>query len=258
MLPKKDRQTTNGSGIITIHARTKEIVAKVIYLHLVANFEQNLNLNIEQFCPVNFRPNLLNPNGSAQEKIQAIQDFIKFEHEFCTVVDATLPFYFYVNGNLDQTLWQFFNNLFQIRRKNLIPIINEIKRETITVTFDFVEEDGMYIEQEIRQIEWNPKQQRQNDVHVHNTAYFKTAENLIRLGFYNPKEIWDTQYIANNPEIVKQDIANNSKSYAIFIASYFETFIQYVRKHEQELDKNLYQTLEEWFAKNIDSTEVCA
>lgn len=149
--------------------------------------------------------------------------------------------------------WTFANNtewFFESVFEQTDTLVDTIKTKAFNATFDFLEEEGGvgFIADSSIDIEWEPSKQKQYTLDDQTIEYDYTAENLIKFDFYEPGNVWDSDYILKHPQYfvdalkeIKDDEIINVNSSAIL-----ENLSAFLTEVQKENNNCIYLELEEW------------
>ena len=224
-------------GNATITTRTKDILSKLLYLHVRSEESIDYDTTFSDIYNLNF---------------DEIKNYVN-ENAITSTTESE-----YVSINLDFTgtgRWNFSSNVswfFDYLKTNDAPyyinqlvekdpnfkeIIKQLNQERLIVDFNIHDSESghNFISVYSQKVTWNPATQKQTtfEPEDYNSDDYN-AENLIHYGFDSKGEVWDVEYIRENFDefidylkeetdtssdflIIRQNILNNMDAFKNFI-----------------------------------------
>lgn len=258
---------STGYGTVTIYAKEIRDIAELVYLQYLnekkADYYTTLT-EIDELSPI-----LDNDNNTLNDKSTAIDKKLHTE-----TVDIYNECPIYAEFTLDLAgRWTFTNNInwFFSQAFNLThlydhsdeinQLIDKVKQRNYYVQFNFTEEEcGIgFIQEGDVTIKWDGQCQEQTIESEEYHEYEYSATNLIRFGLYDAGDVWDTEYIIENPETFKYCLLETyDEQYLVEIAENLDLFITFLKDNREELDTGVYWEIEEWYEESfaIDNLDV--
>lgn len=259
---------STGYGTVTIYAKEIRDIAELVYLQYLnekkADYYTTLT-EIDELSPI-----LDNDNNTLNDKLTAI-----YKKLYTDTTDTYEDCPIYAEFTLDLAgRWTFTNNIdwffketFKLNDNHshndeINQFIDEVKQKEFCVQFEFSEEEpGIgFIQEGDVLIQWDGQEQTIESEEYQEYEY--SAENLIRFGLYNAGDIWDTDYIIENPKTfyneLETGILNDQYQDLIDIAENLDLFIAFLKDNRKELDTGVYWEIQEWYEESfsIDDLDV--
>lgn len=237
-------------GTVTITAKTTDILAQFLSLHLKSEEFVGYNTTLTDINKLN---------------IKEVQQYVKTN----SYPSKPEPNYYSIDLTFSGTgRWSFISNInwffsclknldkhdYLLKRNDVEPIYLEIaqslSKERLTADWHVTDsESGCdFISVYDMEITWNPEKQEQvilSETNEISTDY--TAENLIKYEFYDQGEIWDIQYIRDNYdyfiECLKQENTDFSNDYKTIV----ESILAQPDKFKEFINKPDYNVSAIWY-----------
>lgn len=258
---------SSGYGTVTIYAKELEDIAQLVYLQYLSEkncYYYTTLTGIDALSPI-----LDDDNKTLNDKINTIYNELhanKVEiSEDCPIcTEFTLEFSgrWTFTNNID---W-FFKETFNLNNNRnhddeINQLIDNVKRRNYYVQFNFTEEESgcVFIQEGGVTIKWDGQHQEQTIESEEYHEYEYSATNLIGFGLYDAGDVWDTEYIIENPETFKYCLLETyDEQYLVEIAENLDLFITFLKDNREELDTGVYWEIQEWFDDSfaIDNLDV--
>lgn len=258
---------SSGYGTVTIYAKELEDIAQLVYLQYLSEkncYYYTTLTGIDALSPI-----LDDDNKTLNDKINTIYNELhanKVEiSEDCPIcTEFTLEFSgrWTFTNNID---W-FFKETFNLNNNRnhddeINQLIDNVKRRNYYVQFNFTEEESgcVFIQEGGVTIKWDGQHQEQTIESEEYHEYEYSATNLIGFGLYDAGDVWDTEYIIENPETFKYCLLETyDEQYLVEIAENLDLFITFLKNNREELDTGVYWEIQEWFDDSfaIDNLDV--
>lgn len=258
---------STGYGTVTIYAKEIRDIAELVYLQYLnekkADYYTTLT-EIDELSPI-----LDNDNNTLNDKLTAIDKEL-----YTDTTDTYNECPIYAEFTLDLAgRWTFTNNInwFFSQAFNLThlydhsdeinQLINKVKQRNYYVQFNFTEEESGcdFIQEGDITIKWDGQRQEQTIGSEKYHEYEYSAANLIGFGLYDAGDVWDTDYVIENPETFKYCLLETyDEEYLVEIAENLDLFITFLKDNREELDTGVYWEIQEWFDDSfaIDNLDV--
>lgn len=254
---------STGYGTVTIYAKEAKDIAELAYLQYLnekkAYYYTTLT-GIDELSPI-----LDNKHKTLNDKITAIYKKLNTEtveiSEDCPIcAEFTLEFAgrWAFTNNINWFFSQAFNLTHLYNHSDEInQLIDKVKQRNYYVEFNFTEEESGcdFIQEGDVVIKWNGQRQEQTIETEEYHDYDYSASNLIEFGFYDAGDVWDIEYIIENPKTFKDEletgILNEQYQDLIDIAENFDLFIAFLKDNREELDTGVYWEIEEWYEGSL-------
>ena len=241
-------------GTVTITAKTTDILAQFLSLHLKSEEFVGYNTTLTDINKLN---------------IKEVQQYVK-KNSYSSEPD---PNYYSIKLNFSGTgRWSFDSNInwffsylkdlnkhdHPLKRDNVDPLYLEmaqsLSKERLTANWHVTDsESGFdFISIYDMEITWNPEKQEQvtlSETDEISTDY--TAENLIEYEFYDQGEVWDIQYIRDNYdyflECLKQEntyVDDDHKTIVENILAQPDNFKEFINNPEHDASAIWYDISE--------------
>lgn len=258
---------SSGYGTVTIYAKELEDIAQLVYLQYLSEkncYYYTTLTGIDALSPI-----LDDDNKTLNDKINTIYNELhanKVEiSEDCPIcTEFTLEFsgrWTFAN-NIDWFFKETFNlNNNRNHEDEINQLIDKVKQRNYYVQFNFTEEESGcdFIQEGDVTIKWDGQRQEQTIESEEYHEYEYSASNLIGFGFNDAGDVWDTEYIIENPETFKYCLLETyDEQYLVEIAENFDLFIAFLKDNQEELDTGVYWEIQEWFDDSfaIDNLDV--
>lgn len=258
---------STGYGTVTIYAKEIRDIAELVYLQYLnekkADYYTTLT-EIDELSPI-----LDNDNNTLNDKLTAIDKEL-----YTDTTDTYNECPIYAEFTLDLAgRWTFTNNInwFFSQAFNLThlydhsdeinQLIDKVKQRNYYVEFNFTEEESGigFIQEGYITIKWDGQRQEQTIGSEKYHEYEYSAANLIGFGLYDTGDVWDTDYVIENPETFKYCLLETyDEEYLVEIAENLDLFITFLKDNREELDTGVYWEIQEWFDDSfaIDNLDV--
>lgn len=258
---------STGYGTVTIYAKEIRDIAELVYLQYLnekkADYYTTLT-EIDELSPI-----LDNDNNTLNDKLTAIDKEL-----YTDTTDTYNECPIYAEFTLDLAgRWTFTNNInwFFSQAFNLThlydhsdeinQLIDKVKQRNYYVEFNFTEEESGigFIQEGYITIKWDGQRQEQTIGSEKYHEYEYSAANLIGFGLYDAGDVWDTDYVIENPETFKYCLLETyDEEYLVEIAENLDLFITFLKDNREELDTGVYWEIQEWFDDSfaIDNLDV--
>lgn len=258
---------SSGYGTVTIYAKEVNDIAELVYLQYLSEKRASYYTTLTEIDELS--PILDNDNNTLNDKLTAI-----YKKLYTDTTDTYEDCPIYAEFTLDLAgRWTFTNNInwFFSQAFNLTHLydhsdeinhlIDKVKRRNYYVQFNFTEEESgcVFIQEGGVTIKWDGQHQEQTIESEEYHEYEYSATNLIGFGLYDAGDVWDTEYIIENPETFKYCLLETyDEQYLVEIAENLDLFITFLKDNREELDTGVYWEIQEWFDDSfaIDNLDV--
>lgn len=258
---------SSGYGTVTIYAKEVNDIAELVYLQYLSEKRASYYTTLTEIDELS--PILDNDNNTLNDKLTAI-----YKELYTDTTDTYEDCPIYAEFTLDLAgRWTFTNNInwFFSQAFNLTHLydhsdeinhlIDKVKRRNYYVQFNFTEEESgcVFIQEGGVTIKWDGQHQEQTIESEEYHEYEYSATNLIGFGLYDAGDVWDTEYIIENPETFKYCLLETyDEQYLVEIAENLDLFITFLKNNREELDTGVYWEIQEWFDDSfaIDNLDV--
>lgn len=258
---------SSGYGTVTIYAKEVNDIAELVYLQYLSEKRASYYTTLTEIDELS--PILDNDNNTLNDKLTAI-----YKKLYTDTTDTYEDCPIYAEFTLDLAgRWTFTNNInwFFSQAFNLTHLydhsdeinhlIDKVKRRNYYVQFNFTEEESgcVFIQEGGVTIKWDGQHQEQTIESEEYHEYEYSATNLIGFGLYDAGDVWDTEYIIENPETFKYCLLETyDEQYLVEIAENLDLFITFLKNNREELDTGVYWEIQEWFDDSfaIDNLDV--
>lgn len=261
---------SSGYGTVTIYAKEVNDIAELVYLQYLSEKRASYYTTLTEIDELS--PILDNDNNTLNDKLTAI-----YKELYTDTTDTYEDCPICAEFNLDLAgRWTFANNInwFFSQAFNLThlydhsdeinQLIDKVKQRNYYVEFRFTEEESGcdFIQEGDVIIKWDGQHQEQTIESEEYHEYDYSASNLIEFGFYDTGDVWDTEYIIENPETFKNEletgILNEQYQDLVEIAENLNLFIAFLKDNREELDTGVYWEIQEWYEESftIDNLDV--
>lgn len=254
---------STGYGTVTIYAKEVRDIAELVYLQHLNEKEVYYYTTLNEIDALS---TILNDdNKTLNDKLTAID---KELHTNTVEIYKDCPIY--AEFTLDLAgRWAFINNInwFFSQAFNLThlynhndeinQLIDKVKQRNYYVQFRFTEEESGcdFIQEGDVIIKWAGQRQEQTIESEEYQEYEYSASNLIEFGFYDTGDVWDTEYIIENPETFKNEletgILNKQYQDLVEIAENLDLFITFLKDNREGLDTGVYWEIQEWYEGSL-------
>ena len=254
---------SSGYGTVTIYAKEVRDIAELAYLqHLNekdASYYTTLT-EIDELFPI-----LNDDNKTLNDKITAFYkglytdtNEIYKDCPICAEFNLDLAGRWTFTNNINWFFSQAFNLTHLYDHSDEInQLIDKVKQRNYYVQFSFTEEESGcdFIQEGDVIIKWDGQRQEQTIESEEYHEYDYSASNLIEFGFNDTGDVWDTEYIIENPDVFKNEletgILNEHYEDLIDIAENLDLFITFLKDNREELDTGVYWEIEEWYEGSL-------
>lgn len=258
---------SSGYGTVTIYAKEVNDIAELVYLQYLSEKRASYYTTLTEIDELS--PILDNDNNTLNDKLTAI-----YKELYTDTTDTYEDCPIYAEFTLDLAgRWTFTNNInwFFSQAFNLTHLydhsdeinhlIDKVKRRNYYVQFNFTEEESgcVFIQEGGVTIKWDGQHQEQTIESEEYHEYEYSATNLIGFGLYDAGDVWDTEYIIENPETFKYCLLETyDEQYLVEFAENLDLFITFLKNNREELDTGVYWEIQEWFDDSfaIDNLDV--
>lgn len=254
---------SSGYGTVTIYAKNLREIAELAYLQYLNEKKAYYYTTLTEIDELS---SILNDdNKTLNDKLTAIDKEL-YSDTSDTYNDCPI----YAEFTLDLAgRWSFANNInwFFTQAFNLThlydhsdeinQLIDKVKQRNYYVEFNFTEEEGGcgFIQEGEVIIKWNGQYQEQTIESEEYHEYEYSAANLIGVGLYDAGDVWDTEYIIENPKMfyneLEAGILNDHYQDLIEIAENLDLFITFLKDNQEELDTGVYWEIQEWYEGSL-------
>lgn len=258
---------STGYGTVTIYAKNLREIAELAYLQYLnekrANYYTTLT-EIDELSPI-----LDNNNKTLNDKLTAIDEELYADTSeifedcpICAEFTLDLAGRWSFANNINWFFSEAFNlNHLYNHSDEINQLIDKVKQRNYYVEFNFTEEESGcdFIQEGNVIIKWNGQRQEQTIESEEYNEYDYSATNLIGFGLYDAGDVWDTEYIIENPETFKYCLLETyDEQYLVEIAENLDLFITFLKDNREELDTGVYWEIQEWFDDSfaIDNLDV--
>ena len=247
---------SSGCGNVTIYAKEVRDIVELVYLQYLNEKEACYYTTLTEIDELS--PILNNNHKTLNDKLTAID-----EELYADTVEIFKDCPICAEFNLDLAgRWTFTNNInwFFSQAFNLThlydhsdeinQLIDKVKQRNYYVQFSFTEEESGcdFIQEGDVIIKWDGQRQEQTIESEEYHEYDYSASNLIEFGFNDTGDVWDTEYIIENPETFKHCLLETyEEQYLIEIAENLDLFITFLKDNREELNTGVYWEIQEWF-----------
>lgn len=253
---------SSGYGTATIYAKNLREIAELVYLQYLGEKRAYYYTTLTEIDELSYI--LDSDNNTLNDKLMAICEKLHINTNkisgcsICAEFNLDFSGRWSFSNNIDWFFSDAFNLDHQYKYKDEInQLIDKVKQGTYYVEFNFIEEEGgcRFIQEGNVVIKWNGKCQEQSIESEEYHAYEYSAENLVRFSFYDVGEVWDTEYIIENPKTfyneLEAGILNDYYQDLIEIAENFDLFITFLKDNREELDRGVYWEIQEWYQESF-------
>ena len=251
-----------GYGTAIIYAKNLREIAELVYLQYLGEKNSYYYTTLTEVDELEY---ILNSDeNTLSDKLMAICEKLYIDTNkisSCSIcAEFTLDFAgrWSFSNNIDRFFSDAFNLDHQYKyRDEVNQLIERAKQRTYYVGFNFTEEEGDigFIQEGSVVIKWDGKCQKQTIESEEYREHEYSAENLVRFGFYSTGEIWDTEYIIENPRTfyneLEAGILNDRYQGLIEIAENFDLFITFLKDNREEFDRGVYWEIQEWYEESF-------
>ena len=254
---------SSGYGTVTIYAKEIKDIAELVYLQYLNEKKANYYTTLTEIDALS--SNLDDNHNTLNDKLTAI-----YKELYTDTTDTYNECPIYAEFTLDLAgRWTFTNNInwFFSQAFNLThlydhndlinQLIDKVKQRNYYVQFNFTEEESGigFIQEGDVTIKWDGQRQEQTIESEEYHEYDYSASNLIEFGFNDTGDVWDTEYIIENPDVFKNEletgILNEQYQDLIEIAENFDLFIAFLKDNQEELDTGVYWEIQEWYEGSL-------
>lgn len=258
---------SSGYGTVTIYAKELEDIAQLVYLQYLSEKNSYYNTTLTEIEDLS---SILNDNNKTlNDKINTIYNElhankveISDDCPICTEFTLEFSGRWTFNNNIDWFFKETFNlNNNRNHNDEINQLIDTVKQRNYYVEFNFTEGEGgfSFIQEGDVTIKWDGQHQEQTIESEEYHEYEYSATNLIGFGLYDAGDVWDTEYIIENPETFKYCLLETyDEQYLVEIAENLDLFITFLKDNREELDTGVYWEIQEWFDDSfaIDNLDV--
>lgn len=258
---------SSGYGTVTIYAKEVKDIAELVYLQYLneteANYYTTLTEIDELYSILNDDNKTLNDKLTAIDKeLYSDTSDIYNDCPICAEFTLDLAGRWTFTNNINWFFSQAFNLTHLYDHSDEInQLIDKVKQRNYYVEFNFTEEESGcdFIQEGNVIIKWNGQRQEQTveSEEYHECDY--SASNLIGFGLYDTGDVWDTEYIIENPETFKYCLLETyDEQDLVEIAENLDLFITFLKDNREELDTGVYWEIKEWYEESfaIDNLDV--
>ena len=253
---------SSGYGTAIIYAKNLREIAELVYLQYLGEKRAYYYTTLTEIDELGYI--LDSDNNTLNDKLMAICEKLHVNTNKISNCSICAEFSLDFSGR-----WSFTNNInwffthtfnqdhLHNYNDGINQLIDKVKQRTYYVEFNFIEEESgcSFIQEGNVVIKWDGKCQEQSIESEEYHAYEYSAENLVRFSFYDAGEIWDTEYIIENPRIfyneLEAGILNGYYEDLIDIAENFDLFITFLKDNREELDRGVYWEIQEWYEESF-------
>lgn len=251
---------SSGYGTVTIYAKNLREIAELAYLQRLnekkADYYTTLN-EIDTLSSI-----LDDDNKTLNDKLTAIDKELYTETSdtyndcpICAEFTLDLAGRWTFNNNINWFFTQAFNLTHLYDHSDEInQLIDKVKQRNYYVEFNFTEEESGcdFIQEGDVIIKWDGQRQEQTIESEEYHEYEYSASNLIGFGLYDAGDVWDTEYIIENPETFKYCLLKTyDEQDLVEIAENLDLFIAFLKDNREELDTGVYWEIKEWFEGSL-------
>lgn len=261
---------SSGYGTATIYAKNLREIAELAYLQYLGEKKSYYYTSFTEIDELGWCI-LDSDENTLSDKLMAICEKLHIDTSkisgcsICAEFNLDFSGRWTFSNNID---W-FFNHAFNLNNLHnyndeINQLIDRAKQRTYYVGFNFTEEESGigFIQEGSVVIKWDGKCQKQTIESEEYHEHEYSAENLIKFGIYDEGDVWDTEYIIENPKTfyneLKAGILNDYYQDLIEIAENFDLFITFLKDNREELDRGVYWEIHEWYQESfaIDGLDV--
>ena len=258
---------STGYGTVTIYAKEVRDITELVYLqHLnekKAYYYTTLTEIDELYSILNDDNKTLNDKiTDVNKKLYTDTNETYKDCPICAEFNLDLAGRWTFTNNINWFFSQAFNLTHLYDHSDEInQLIDKVKQRNYYVEFRFTEEESGcdFIQEGDVVIKWDGQHQEQTIESEEYHEYDYSASNLIEFGFNDAGDVWDTEYIIENPETFKYCLLETyDEQYLVEIAENLDLFITFLKDNREELDTGVYWEIQEWFddSFSIDNLDV--
>lgn len=251
-------------GKVTIFADDKEALINFMLVRYLNNKDAYYQTNIDRDLDDNYdiyNYDIFEQYNDLEKNIKPFNNDIR--KEFDVGVDITEDMQWFITKDFTGNgRWSFSNNIGWFFDQNIKEDTNfNLKKYHFFAYFDYKDSEpgSGYVTHELALIEWvlgeNEKDGCQEQLLDETIDYGDySAKNLVDFGFYSENEVFDTQWIIENPDEFKKIVHNYQKP-GDLLNKYFDLALEqinndqiqtYVQFDESDLIDQLEEEFKAW------------